>query len=566
MPEPVVIYLYAPSYEKVYDGSPLVPSVEDVGFESLSEGYSFSVTLSGSQTNVGESACTISSYTIRDSAGNDVTSSCTVNLEPGTLTVTPVVISISSPSDTKIYNGYPYPECTDNLSSMPDLCYAWAKGTGSSADAGTYSNDIGYELHVSADQASNYSVQLNPGTITIYTRSITVTSSDDSKEYDGTPLTCEEFIITGDGMTDADMINCNFTGSQTDVGSSSNSFTVSGQGDTNLNNYSISTVFGTLTVTEAKPYVTITVPDRSKTYDGQPFAEQTVEASEAPGVYYTYPASNDPNAGSTSGYSYTVSGNTDAYHITWANSTVTYTISQYPIVFNLSGANLDVEGHWMLGPASMNGIYGSAALTTDVYTIPNVTPTETVTLTTSSSIANSNGQIVDLTPGQTYDINYSYTFSRTNSSSDPNYSVTVTNTQYVITGTLPSPVSLVFNLNGGELPDNGHWAVAPPSLNDAPGTTADGDNTWYLSDSEHYVTLNVTSNLFTAGELHAGDVFDIIHSISFSSNVDTSNYNVSYENTKYIIVASPSGPVVTDDSYDPGIFDDPGYTGIDTGD
>ena len=67
---------------------------------------------------------------------------------------------------------------------------------------------------------------------------------------------------------------------------------------------------------------------------------------------------------------------------------------------------------------------------------------------------------------------------------------------------------------------------------------------------------------------HAGHhcLGEPVGSFSFSSNVDTSNYNVSYENTKYIIVASPSGPVVTDDSYDPGIFDDPGYTGIDTGD
>ena len=191
-----------------------------------------------------------------------------------------------------------------------------------------------------------------------------------------------------------------------------------------------------------------------------------------------------------------------------------------------------------------------------MFTIPNTNPAETVTLITSSNIVNSDGNIVeDLTPGQTYDINYFYTFSRTNSSSDPNYSVTVKNTKYTITGTLPEPVSLVFNLKGCELPDNGHWIASPPSLNGASGTTADGDNTWYLSDSEHSVTLHVTSDLFSAAEIHAGDVFDINYTVSFSSNVDPSDYNVSFQNTQYKIVASPSDPVTTDG-------DMPGYSGI----
>lgn len=506
----------------MYDGSPLVPSAEDVGYESLSEGYTFSVTLSGSQTDAGESSCTIASYVIRDSSGRDVTSFCTVITEPGTLTVTPVVISISSPSDTMTYNGYPYPECTDNLSSMPDLCYAWAKGTGSSADAGSYTNDIGYELHVSADQASNYSVQLNPGTITIQQLALTISSSSDSKTYDGYPMTpvetswiytshdataiayrelgCDNsnagtytngieidfgsqkesnYIITKnpgtftinkrnvtitsgsadkeydgspltydycdfdiDGGTVGDeWFSCTCNGSQTEIGSSNNTFTVTGIGGANLDNYNINKVYGTLTVTAPKPSVTVTVPDRSKTYDGQPFAEQTVEVSEAPGVYYTYPASSDPNVGSTSGYSYTVSGNTDAYHITWANSTVTYTINQYPIVFDLHGGSLDVNGRWALAPASMNGVYADTPLSTYEFTIPNVTPTETIILTTSSSIANENGQIVPLTSGQTYPINYSYRFTKTNSNSDPNYTVTVNNTTYTITGTLSEPVN-----------------------------------------------------------------------------------------------------------------------------
>ena len=99
------------------------------------------------------------------------------------------------------------------------------------------------------------------GAITINKRNITLTSSDASKQYDGTPLTKYEVKITGGSLAPGEKLACTFTGSQTEVGSSQNTFDVVVNGDVTASdvsalasdpsNYNIKKVYGTLTVTAA---------------------------------------------------------------------------------------------------------------------------------------------------------------------------------------------------------------------------------------------------------------------------------------------------------------------------
>lgn len=92
-------------------------------------------------------------------------------------------------------------------------------------------------------------------TYTIAPRPVTLTSASDTKEYDGTPLTNNNVTPTvtaeGKGFVEGQGVTITVTGTQTEVGSSDNTFTYEPKdNNTNLSNYEITPNYGTLTVTE----------------------------------------------------------------------------------------------------------------------------------------------------------------------------------------------------------------------------------------------------------------------------------------------------------------------------
>ena len=99
--------------------------------------------------------------------------------------------------------------------------------------------------------ASGYITQTNSATVTVAPRPVTLTSKSDTKVYDGTPLTAHEVAVGGDGFVDGEGATYAFTGEQTAVGTSENTFTYALNGKTSAGNYAITTVNGTLTVTKA---------------------------------------------------------------------------------------------------------------------------------------------------------------------------------------------------------------------------------------------------------------------------------------------------------------------------
>lgn len=98
--------------------------------------------------------------------------------------------------------------------------------------------------------------------VTIMKRQVEIRSNSGSKVYDGSPLTAPGVTITssvepdqGGGFASSEGVICTYEGTQTTAGSTSNKFTYTGANGTDLNNYKITKVEGTLTVTP----VTITV-------------------------------------------------------------------------------------------------------------------------------------------------------------------------------------------------------------------------------------------------------------------------------------------------------------------
>ncbi len=124
-------------------------------------------------------------------------------------------------------------------------------------------------------------------------RVVHLRSESATKMYDGTPLTKHELAeeekaaIIGDddsgrGWIDGEGATYEFTGSQTVVGSSNNTYKVTAKEGTDLGNYTLYKAEGTLTVTprpdEEKYHITVQANSGEKKYNG---AEQSVTGFES---------------------------------------------------------------------------------------------------------------------------------------------------------------------------------------------------------------------------------------------------------------------------------------------
>ena len=132
--------------------------------------------------------------------------------------------------------------------------------------------DVGeYTITVSGEETQcdgKYHVTYQGGTFTINKREVTLTSAPDSKTYDGMALTNDQITVSGDGFAEGEGATYNVTGSQTEVGSSKNTFTYTLNENTKADNYTIAQVEGTLTVTAIKVTVTLHGNTNTATYDG----------------------------------------------------------------------------------------------------------------------------------------------------------------------------------------------------------------------------------------------------------------------------------------------------------
>ena len=119
------------------------------------------------------------------------------------------------------------------------------------------------------------SVTVVDGYQTIIPRAVTLTSATESKEYDGTPLTNNTVIVSGDGFVAGEGCTFNVTGAITKVGSVNNSFTYILDAGTKAGNYTIITDEGTLSVSKNLKDIVITSSTNSWTYDGQTHKDES---------------------------------------------------------------------------------------------------------------------------------------------------------------------------------------------------------------------------------------------------------------------------------------------------
>ena len=272
---PREITLTSGSDEKVYDGTPLTNDEIAVTGDGFIEGEGATYTVTGSQTEVGESNNSFT-YKLND---NTKASNYTITPEYGKLKVNPVtdevIVTITENSGSAKYDGtektvtgYEVTSISDPLYKEGDFTFsgnATIKGT----DAGTYDmNLVPGDFTNSNKDFTNVTFVIVNGTLVISPRTLTITSGSDSKEYDGTPLTSSEIKVTGDGFVDGEGASYTFTGSQLDVGSSKNSFDYRLNDNTKAKNYDITKEYGDLTVTAVSTQIVITANSGEKMYDG----------------------------------------------------------------------------------------------------------------------------------------------------------------------------------------------------------------------------------------------------------------------------------------------------------
>ena len=167
--------------------------------------------------------------------------------------IMPRPITLTAPTTSKTYDGTPLTFGAGDVTVGGD---GYAPGEAfalsdfaSITEAGKI--DVGYTVADGTARMDNYVITRVAGTLTVTPRPVTLTSKSATKVYDGTPLTTHEVAVGGDGFVDGEGATYAFTGEQTAVGESENTFTYTLNGNTKTVNYEITTVNGTLTVTKA---------------------------------------------------------------------------------------------------------------------------------------------------------------------------------------------------------------------------------------------------------------------------------------------------------------------------
>ena len=287
---PAALTVTTPNASKVYDSDPLTAEGSISGFVK-EESATFTTT--GTQTEVGSSDNTYSIAWDKTAVASDYT----VNAIVGKLTVTENTdeIVVTTTGGEFTYDGHAH-GATVSVSTLPKgytLETAVSNDTATHVSEGTVAANCDTLVIKNAkgvDVTSKMNIRYVDGSIKINPATLTVTTPDASKVYDGDPLTAEGTIT---GFVNGETATFKTTGSQTEVDSSDNTYSITWDKTAKESNYIVAATVGTLTVTEYAEEITVTTTGGSFEYDGQAHGA-TVRVSTLPkGYTLGAAASND---------------------------------------------------------------------------------------------------------------------------------------------------------------------------------------------------------------------------------------------------------------------------------
>jgi gliding motility-associated-like protein len=267
---PAVLAITTNDATKVYGAAVPTLSVSYSGFVGADDASSLTTAPIISTTAVATSP--VNTYPI--TASGAVSANYTFTYKPGTLTVTPAVLTITADDQTRVYganipsltvsySGFAGADNASNLTTQPSI----------TTTAVVTSPVNTYPITASGAVSSNYTFVYQPGTLTVTAAPLTITANNKSKVFGQT-------LTGGPGSTDftsAGLVNSETIGSVTitygtgsAAGAPANTYTGSvvasaaTGGSFNAGNYSITYVAGNIVV--GKAVLTITADDKTKTY------------------------------------------------------------------------------------------------------------------------------------------------------------------------------------------------------------------------------------------------------------------------------------------------------------
>ncbi|WP_270778573.1 InlB B-repeat-containing protein, partial [Holdemanella biformis] len=292
------VTLTSGSASRVYNKEALTNKEVTVSGDGFAKDEGATYTVTGSQTEVGESDNTFT-YELKS---NTKASNYNITKKEGTLSITPVTdevtVRIKGNKDTATYNGTDQSVSGYTVDSISNTLYTSTDFTLNGQATATGKDAKTYPMNLDATQFVNNNTNFSnvkfeiaeDGQLVINPRAVTLTSQTDSKDYDGTPLTRPDVQVEGN-FVDGEVTKVEATGSVTYVsdGDVTNTIVITKGENFKESNYSITKNEGTLSITEVDAEVTVTIKghEDSVTYDGNPHSVEGYEITDISNKLYT---------------------------------------------------------------------------------------------------------------------------------------------------------------------------------------------------------------------------------------------------------------------------------------
>lgn len=361
----------------------------------------------------------------------------------------------------------------------------------------SYTYDLSITFKDATANGAADAIEKTTATYTITKRPVTLTSASDEKVWDGTALTNDTVTVSaGEGNTVGGFVTgegatYNVTGSQTNVGSSDNTFTYTLNEGTKATNYEITQKTGTLTVKPIDQEVVITIKGQivTATYDG--------EEKTASGYTVTVPEGVDAKNITVAVAEGKTVPSVSAMDATTTALVQTITADMFTVTSPYKKVTINCEnGSLTINPRKVKMVSGSASKAWDGNALTDGTVTDSG-FEGYDGFVNGEGATYSVTgtitdPGE---VDNEFTYTLNSNTKASNYDITQECGKLTITGSKTYTVIFKTTTPGGKI-DNGIADVTHTGLTegatfpDRPTTTPD---TGYYFDGWYKDNTKVTS-------------------------------------------------------------------------
>ena len=270
------ITIRSDSASRPFDGTPLSAHTVTVVEGTLADGQRLIASDFPSITFVGLQENTFS-FEILNQNGDPVTDNYQVTDQTGDLEIRVLYLNVTTQSVSKPYDGTPLTGLPAHVTvdGLPGTLTFRADGFASITlvNESGVTNVCTVTLWYNDSQVdpSQYSISYEFGSLIVLKRSVTVTTPDAEKEYDGTALITSPDAVTADNLVPGHRLYATSDAVNAYVGTEINSWSIvicDENGHPVTEQYDITYVFGTLSITSRE--IVVTTIDYSKIYDGLP--------------------------------------------------------------------------------------------------------------------------------------------------------------------------------------------------------------------------------------------------------------------------------------------------------